>query len=91
MNLEKQIAINTTVRYLNDDDKDITDLKEIKASICKFYKNLFKKNFSKSESERKSFLNSIALLNFASKSFDIYQSEITEKDQITINPLGMMI
>ena len=43
LNLEKQKAINTTVRHLIDDDKDITDLKEINAYICKFYKNLFKK------------------------------------------------
>ena len=42
-NLEKQKAINTTVRHLIDDDKDITDLKEINACICNFYKNLFKR------------------------------------------------
>ena len=63
MNLENQKAINTTVRHLIDDDKDITDLKEINASICKFYKNLFKKNVSKLDSEKESFLNSIALPN----------------------------
>ena len=83
LNLEKQKAINTTVRHLIDDGKDITDLKEINACICKFYKNLFKKNVSKSDSERESFLNSIALPNFNSKSFDICESEITEKDLIT--------
>ena len=83
MNLEKQKAINSTVRHLNDDDKDITDLKEINTCICKFYKNLFKKNASKSDSEKKSFLNSIALPNLTSKSFDICESEITEKDLIT--------
>ena len=83
MNLEKQKAINTTVRHLIDDGKDITDLKEINACICKFYKNLFKKNVSKSDSEKKSFLDSIALPNLTSKSFDICESEITEKDLIT--------
>ena len=31
LNLEKQNAINTTVRHLIDDDKGITDLKEINA------------------------------------------------------------
>ena len=31
LNLEKQKAINTTVRHLIDDGKDITDLKEINA------------------------------------------------------------
>ena len=84
-NLEKQKAINTTVRHLIDDDKDITDLKEINACICKFYKNLFKKNVSKSDPEKKSFLDifSIALPNLTSKSFDICESEITEKDLIT--------
>ena len=42
-NLEKQKAIHTTVRHLIDDDKDMTDLKEINACICNFYKNLFKR------------------------------------------------
>ena len=83
MNLEKQKAINTIVRHLIDDGKDVTDLKEINACICKFYKNLFKKNVYKSDSEKKSFLNSIALPNLTSKSFDICESEITEKDLIT--------
>ena len=62
-NLENQKAINTTVRHLIDDDKDITDIKEINACICKFYKNLFKKNVSKLDSEKESFLNNIALPN----------------------------
>ena len=83
LNLEKQKAINTTVRHLIDDGKDITHLKEINACICKFYKNLFKKNVSKSDSEKKSFLDSIALPDLTSKSFDICEGEITEKDLIT--------
>ena len=37
---------------------------------------------SKSDSERESFLNSITLPNPKSKSFDICESEITEKDLI---------
>ena len=83
MNLEKQKAINTTVRHLIDSGKDITYLKEINACICKFYKNLFKKNVSKPDPEKKSFLDSIALANLTSKSFDRCESEITEKDLIT--------
>ena len=63
--------------------KDITYHKEINACICKFYKNLFKKNVSKSDSEKKSFLNSIALPNVTSKSFDddtkIFSKSLTEK------------
>ena len=91
-------AINTTVRHLIDDDKDITDLKEINAYICKFYKNLFKKNVFKLDSEKESLLNSIALPNLSSKSFNIRKSEITEKDLITAlnsmpnsKSLGMMV
>ena len=75
LNPERQKAINTTVRHLIDDTKDITDLKEINTRISKFYKNLFKKNISKSDSERKLFLNSIALPNLNSKSFEICESE----------------
>ena len=63
--------------------QDITDLKEINVCICKFYKKIFKKNASKSDSEKKSFIDSIALPNLNSKSFDICESEITEKDLIT--------
>ena len=85
MNLEKRKAINTTVRHLIDDGKDVTDLKEINDCICKFYKNLFKKNVTKSDLEKKSFLDSIALPNLTSKSFDICESEITEKNLITAN------
>ena len=77
LNLEKQRARNTTVRHLIDNDKDITDLKEINACIWKFYK------ISKSDSERESFLNSIALPNLSSKNFHVCESEITEKDLIT--------
>ena len=83
LNLEKQKAINTTVRHLIDDAKDITNIKEIDVCICKCNKNLFKKNVSKSGLERESFLNSIALPNLKSKSFDLCESEITEKDLIT--------
>ena len=71
LNLGKQKAINTTVRHLFGDDKNITDLKEINAFIRKFYKNLFKNKFSKSDLERESFLKSIALPNLNSKSLDI--------------------
>ena len=74
MNLEKLKAINTTVTHLIDDAKDITDLKEINTCICKFYKNLFKGNICKLDSERESFFNSIALREYA----------VTEKDLITV-------
>ena len=83
MNLEKQKAVNITVRHLTDNDKNMADLKEINACLCKFYKSFFKNNVSKSDSERESILNSIALPNLNSKSFDICESEITEKDLTT--------
>ena len=41
LNLEKQEAMNTTVRHLSENNKGITDLKEINACICKFHKKLF--------------------------------------------------
>ena len=83
LNLKKQKAINTTVRHLNVDIKVITDLKEIKAYICKFSKKKLKKNVSKADSERDSLLNSIVLPNLNFKGVDICESEITEKDLIT--------
>ena len=49
---KKQKGINTTVRHIINNDKETTDVKEINACICNFYKNLFKKNISKSDSER---------------------------------------
>ena len=63
--------------------KTLLAFKEINACICKFYKKLFKKNVSKSDSENESFLNSIDLPNITSKSFDICKSEIAQKDQVT--------
>ena len=75
----KTKATNTTARHLIDDAKDITNLKKINACICKYYKNLFKRNVSKSDSERESFLNNIALPNLICES----ESEITEKYLIT--------
>ena len=83
LNLEIQKAMNTAIRHLIDDDKEITDLKQINVCIYKFYKNLFKKNVSKSDSEKESFLKNIALPNLTSQSSDICESEITEKDLIT--------
>ena len=62
-NFEKQNAINTTVSHLITDHKDITDFKDINVCVSKFYKNLFKKNISKSDSERESFLTSVVLPN----------------------------
>ena len=43
LKVEKQKAINTTVRHLIDDGKDITNLKEINACISEFYKNFLKR------------------------------------------------
>ena len=80
---KKQKAIDTAVRYLTDDTKDHSDLKEINACICKFFKNLFKKNVPKWDLEKESFLNGIALPNLNPKSFDICESKITEKDPTT--------
>ena len=37
LNLEKQKAINITVRHLIDDDRDITDLKEINVNFTKTF------------------------------------------------------
>ena len=75
-------------RHLIDDGKYITDHKEIKACICKFYKNLFEKNVSKSDSGKKSFLNRIALPNLTSKSFEYVKVKLQKKDLIT--PLKSM-
>ena len=80
---EEQKAINAIVRHLIDDIKDITDVKKINACICKFYKNIFRTNVSKSDLERESLLNSIGLPNLNSKCVDICESEITEKVLIT--------
>ena len=82
LNLEKQKAITTTARHLNDDAKDTTDLEEINSCKCKFYKNSFRKNVSKPHSEGEYFLNSTVLPNLNSRGFDIRESEITEKDLI---------
>ena len=63
--------------------KTLQTLKRSTLAYVNFTKNLFKKNASKSDLEKKSFLDSIALPNLTSKSFDICETEITEKDLIT--------
>ena len=63
--------------------KTLLTLKRSTLAYVNFTKKFLKKNVSKSDSEKKSFSNSIALPNLTSKSFDICESEITEKDLIT--------
>ena len=83
MNLEKQKAINATVRHLMMTAKTLLTLKRSTLAYLNFTKNLFEKNVSKSDLQKESFLNSIALPNVTSKSLDIWESEILEKDLIT--------
>ena len=59
--------------------KTLQTLKRSTLAYVNFTKNLFKKNVSKSDLEKKSFLDSIALPNLTSKSFDICETEITER------------
>ena len=82
----KQKAINTTVRHLIDDSKEITDLKETNPYVLKLHKKKIKNNVYKSDLKRELFLNSITLLNLSSKSFDIREGEITEKELIKVCP-----
>ena len=89
LNFEEQKAINAIVRHLIDDIKDITDVKKINACICKFYKNIFRMNVSKSDLERESLLNSIGLPNLNSKFVDICESD--SKVCSMVNPLDMMV
>ena len=63
--------------------KTLLTLKRSTLAYVNFTKTFFKKNVSKSDLERESFLNSIALPNLNSKIFDIRESEITEKELIT--------
>ena len=63
--------------------KTLLTLKRSTLAYLNFTKNLFKKNVSKSDLQKESFLNSIALPNVTSKSLDIWESEILEKDLIT--------
>ena len=92
----KTKVINATVRHLLDDARDITNLKEIYACMYKFYKNLFKKNVSKSNSEREWFLNSITLPNLNFKGWTYVKvklhkntSKLCLKVYTSINLLGM--
>ena len=75
-------AINKAVRQLIEDAKDIIYLQEVNTYIFRFYKKLFKKNVSKLDLEKDSFLNSIHLPSLTSKHFDICEIEITKKNLI---------
>ena len=60
--------------------KTLLTLKRPTLVYVNFTKTFFKKNVSKSNSERELFLNSIAFPNLNSKSFDICESEVAEKN-----------
>ena len=81
--LRNKKGINAKLRHLIKNSKDITDLKEIIACKCKFYKNLSKKNVCNTEQGNDTSLYSINLLSLNSKNFDICESEVIEKDLIT--------
>ena len=60
--------------------KRLLTLKRSTIAFVNFTKKFFKKNVSKLDSEKESFLNNIALPNLTSKCFDPCESEITEKE-----------
>ena len=58
LNLEKQRDVQSRIRKLIVEEKEITYLEEISQNIKAFYETLFKRNFSKTNVEKQRFLNS---------------------------------
>ena len=59
LNLEKKNAITSTITKLTDDDRSITNQKDVLSSIEKFYKNLFTNKNKNSSESCKNFLQDL--------------------------------
>ena len=80
LNLEKKRSVQTWIRKLIAEEKEITDHKEISKNIKAFYKTLFKRNFSKNNFEKQRFLTSLSTKTLTNEQYDLCENKISETD-----------
>ena len=78
LNLEKKRSVQTWIRKLIAEEKEITDHKEISKNIKAFYETRFKRNFSKTNVEKQRFLNSLSTETLTNEQYDLYENKISE-------------
>ena len=88
LNLEKQKAINGTVKKIIKNDIEITDQLKIQQELRMFYEQLFKKTICNANSKINSFLDNISLPVINNDFFNLCENDLTE-DELLISLKSM--
>ena len=80
LNLEKQKAVNGTVKKIIKDHIEITDQLKIQHELRMFYEELYKKTICNANSKIVSFLNNISLPVMNNDLFNLYENNLTEDE-----------
>ena len=79
-NLKKTRGIQSRIRKLIVEEKEITDYIEISKNIKAFYETLFKQNFSRTNVKKQRFLNSLSTKTLKNKQYDLCENKISQTD-----------
>ena len=90
LNLEKQKAVNGTVKKIIKDHIEITDQQKIQHELRIFYEQLFEKNICNANSKMVSFLGNISLPVINNDFFNLCENDLTE-DELLISLKSMQI
>ena len=88
LNLEKQKAVNGTVKKIIKDHIEITDQLKIQHELRMFYEQLFKKTICNANSKIVSFLDNISLPVINNDFFNLCENDLTE-DELLISLKSM--
>ena len=80
LNLEKQRAIQSQIRTVIVNEKEITSESEINEQISLFYKNLFHENLSFSKTDLQNYLKTVSNPVLSKEQEESCEGEITEKE-----------
>ena len=78
--MEKQRAIQSQIRTVIVNEKEITSESEINEQISLFYKNLFHENLSFSKTDLQNYLKTVSNPVLSKEQQDSCKGEITEKE-----------
>ena len=76
--MKKPRGIQSRIRKLIVEEKEITDYREISKNIKAFYETLFKQNFSKTNAEKQRFLNSLSTKRLTNEQYDLCKNKISK-------------
>ena len=78
--MEIQRAIQSQIRTVIVNEKEITSESEINEQISLFYENLFHENLSFSKTDLQNYLKTVSNPVLSKEQQDSYEGEITEKE-----------